>query len=217
MWWDKIQTLVDFTLHINVYLDMLVSEYGLWIYAILFLIIFMETGMILTPFLPGDSLIFAAGALAWSGSLNIWLVIVICIVAAILGDTLNYWVGRLAGEKLLRRYPKIVKPQYLEKTKTFFERYGGKTIILCRFVPIVRTVAPFMAGTGEMTYGRFTRYNIVGAIIWVLLFAIAGYLFANLPIVQENFSLVILAVIAVSFIPPIIEFYRTKSKQNGQQ
>jgi len=209
---DKIYWLFDVAIHLNKYLDILVTEYGLWIYSIIFLIILLETGLVVTPLLPGDSLLFAAGALAWNGKLSLPIIIILCIVAAILGDAMNYWIGRFLGEKLLTKYPKIIKPKYIEKTKEFYEHYGNKTIILCRFVPIVRSIAPFLAGAGEMTYSRFTKYNIIGGIIWVLFFTILGFLFANIPIVEENFSIVILIIIAISYLPILFEIYKNHKK-----
>lgn len=205
---DAIRQLLDIILHLNRHLAELVGEYGPWVYAILFLIVFCETGLVITPFLPGDSLLFAAGALAATGGLNFWLVVGLLIVAAVLGDTVNYWVGHFCGEGLQHRFPRVVKKEYLDRTHAFFEKYGGKTIIIARFVPIVRTFAPFVAGAGEMSYRRFMVYNITGGILWVLLCGLAGYFFGNMPIVQKNFSLVILGIIVVSVLPAVIEILR---------
>jgi membrane-associated protein len=167
---------------------------------------------VVTPFLPGDSLLFAAGAIAGGGGLNTPLLVAILLAAAILGDTVNYTIGKFAGEKILSRFPHLVKPEHLERTYRFFERYGAKTIILCRFVPIVRTLAPFVAGAGTMSYPRFMRSNIIGAIIWVSLFVFAGYFFGKIPFVIENFTLVLLVVIVLSFLPAVVEFLRERRR-----
>lgn len=209
---DAVKHLLDVVLHLNRHLDQLVGEYGVWVYAILFLIVFCETGLVVTPFLPGDSLLFAAGAIAGAGNLNLWALLGLLTVAAILGDTVNYWIGRLAGERLQRRFPRLIKREHLDRTHAFFERYGGKTIIIARFVPIVRTFAPFVAGAGSMNYGHFMTYNIVGGILWVVLCTVAGYLFGGLAFVQENFSLVILAIIVVSILPAVFEFWRERRR-----
>ncbi len=214
--------LIDFVLHINVHLAELMQNYGPWIYLILFLIVFCETGLVVTPILPGDSLLFAAGALAATGGMNLWILCAVLIVAAILGDTANYWIGKKSGNILQRKFPRIVKPEYLVRTNAFFERYGGKTIIFARFVPIVRTFAPFVAGAGAMSYGRFMMFNVVGALLWVLLLVPAGYLFANVEFVKKNFSAVILGIIVVSILPCVIEIMRErnrlkKEKGNGRK
>ncbi len=209
---DLLLQLVDFILHLDVHLDELVANYGTWIYAILFLIIFCETGLVVLPLLPGDSLLFAAGAVAASGRLDIALLCVLLVAAAILGNAVNYWVGRLAGIELQRRFPRLIKQQYLEKTRAYFERYGGKTVIIARFVPIVRTVAPFAAGVGQMSHLRYQSYNVTGSLLWVMLLAPAGYFFANVPLVKENFSAVILGIIFVSVLPAIIEVVRGRRR-----
>jgi membrane-associated protein len=209
---ETLKALLDFILHLNVHLEALVANYGIWVYAILFLIVFCETGLVVTPFLPGDSLLFAAGAIAAGGGLNLWLLMALLVVAAVLGDTVNYWVGDTVGHKLVARYPRLLKRQHLDKTHEFFERYGGKTIIIARFVPIVRTFAPFVAGVGEMTYARFMSFNVVGALLWVILLVPAGYFFANVTFVKENFSLVILMIIFLSILPAIIEFWRERRR-----
>ncbi|MFN0069129.1 MAG: DedA family protein [Limisphaerales bacterium] len=209
---DALKHLLDVVLHLNRHLDHLVGEYGLWVYAILFLIVFCETGLVITPFLPGDSLLFAAGAIAANGRMNVVFLMGLLIVAAILGDTVNYWIGRLAGEKLQRRFPRLIKREHLDRTHAFFERYGGKTIIIARFVPIVRTFAPFVAGAGKMSYGRFMTYNVVGGILWVVLCTLAGYFFGNLPWVKENFTAVILAIIVLSILPAVFEFWRERRR-----
>jgi len=209
---DLVMYLVDFILHLDVHLDELVANYGMWIYAILFLIIFCETGLVVMPLLPGDSLLFAAGAIAASGRLDIGLLCVLLIAAAILGNAVNYWVGRVAGVELQRRFPRLIRQQYLDKTHGYFERYGGKTIIIARFVPIVRTVAPFAAGVGQMTHLRYQTYNVAGSVLWVLLLVPAGYFFANVPIVKENFSAVVIGIIILSVLPAVFEFVRERSR-----
>ncbi len=210
---DIIQFLIDFVLHIDVHLAELVAEYGLWIYAILFLIIFCETGLVVTPFLPGDSLLFVAGTLAAIGSnhINVHLMVLLLIAAAILGDAVNYMIGKFFGEKLFSNpNSKIFKQSYLEKTHAFYEKHGGKTIILARFVPIVRTFAPFVAGMGHMSYKHFASFNVIGGIAWVSLFMYAGYFFGELEFVKKNLSVLIIAIIFVSIIPAIVEFIRAK-------
>lgn len=200
---------IDVILHIDKYLNQIIVEYGVLTYAILFLIIFLETGLVATPFLPGDSLLFAAGAFAAMGSLNpLWLIVLLAI-AAILGDTANYWIGRHAGNKISNpKYARYINKEYLERTKHFYEKHGGKTIIIARFLPIIRTFAPFVAGIGKMSYWRFVSYNITGGIAWVVIFVSGGYYFGNIPIVRENFTLVILAIIVISLIPAFLEFAR---------
>ncbi len=210
---DFIYLVIDFILHIDAHLAELVAEYGVWVYAILFLILFCETGLIVTPFLPGDSLLFVAGAIAAlpTNDLNVHLMVVVMITAAIIGDAVNYTIGRLFGERLFSNpNSKIFRRSYLDKTHAFYERHGGKTIILARFVPIVRTFAPFVAGMGHMSYRRFAFYNVTGAFIWVLLFTYAGYLFGNLPVIQENLKLLIVGIIVLSIMPGIIEIIRHK-------
>ncbi|WP_434629333.1 DedA family protein [Chromobacterium sp. CV08] len=202
--------LIDFILHIDTHLAQLVANYGPWIYAILFLIIFCETGLVVTPFLPGDSLLFVAGALAAMGKMDVHALTATLIVAGVLGNTANYTIGRYLGKALLQRYPRLIKQQYLDKTHAFFARHGGKTIIFTRFAPILRTFAPFVAGIGAMGYRQFTVYNVLGAVIWVASFVYAGYFFGNLPFVRKNLELLVLGIIVVSFLPAIIEFLRHK-------
>ncbi|MDU6435254.1 MAG: DedA family protein [Pantoea sp.] len=213
--------MVDFILHIDVHLAELVAQYGIWIYAILFLILFCETGLVVTPFLPGDSLLFVAGALAAlpGNDLNIHLMAALLVVAAVLGDAVNYTIGRLFGERLFSNpNSRIFRRSYLDKTHGFYERHGGKTIILARFVPIVRTFAPFVAGMGHMSYRHFALFNVAGALAWVLLFSYAGYLFGDLPVVQENLKLLIVGIIVVSVLPGVIEVWRHRrqAKQHKQ-
>ncbi|MFP1722696.1 DedA family protein [Lonsdalea quercina] len=216
---EFIHFIIDFILHIDVHLAELVAQYGVWIYAILFLILFCETGLVVTPFLPGDSLLFVAGALAaLPGSvLDVHLMVVLMVIAAILGDAVNYTIGRLFGERLFRNpNSRIFRRSYLDKTHEFYARHGGKTIILARFVPIVRTFAPFVAGMGHMTYRHFALFNVAGALLWVLLFTYAGYLFGDLPIVQDNLKLLIVGIIFVSILPGVIEFWRHKRSATRQ-
>ena len=206
-----ISTIIDFILHIDQHLAALSAEYGVWIYAILFLIIFCETGLVVTPFLPGDSLLFAAGGIAALGEMNIHLMVALLLVAAILGDAVNFAIGKYFGARLFANPDsKIFRRAYLDKTHAFSEKHGGKTIIIARFVPIVRTFAPFVAGMGNMHYGRFIRYNIIGAILWVVLFSYAGYFFANIPLVKNNLALVLAAIIVISVLPGVIEVVRAR-------
>ncbi len=206
-----ISTIIDFILHIDQHLVALSAEYGVWIYAILFLIIFCETGLVVTPFLPGDSLLFAAGGIAALGEMNIHLMVALLLVAAILGDAVNFAIGKYFGARLFANPDsKIFRRAYLEKTHAFYEKHGGKTIIIARFVPIVRTFAPFVAGMGNMHYGRFIRYNVIGAVLWVVLFSYAGYFFANIPAVKENLALVLAAIIVISVLPGVIEVVRAR-------
>ncbi|ALB69899.1 DedA family protein [Cronobacter muytjensii] len=210
---DIIRFLIDFILHIDVHLAELVAQYGIWVYAILFLILFCETGLVVTPFLPGDSLLFVAGALSAlpSNDLNVHLMVTLMVIAAILGDAVNYTIGRLFGAKLFSNPDsKIFRQSYLDKTHAFYERHGGKTIILARFVPIVRTFAPFVAGMGHMSYRHFALFNVIGALLWVLLFTYAGYFFGAMPFIQDNLKLFIVLIIIVSVLPGIFEVVRHK-------
>lgn len=207
---DFFLAIIDFVLHIDVHLLELIQNYGTWVYAIVFAIVFAETGLVVTPILPGDSLIFALGAFAAKGSLHLGVLYGLLLVAAIAGDALNYSIGKGAGEMLIKKYPRIFRPQYLEKTREFFAKYGGKTIIIARFIPIVRTFAPFLAGVGHMRYRDFVVFNVVGAALWVSLFIFLGYFFGNIPVIAENFSLVILGIIGISLIPPILELIKRK-------
>jgi membrane-associated protein len=209
---DSFQAILEFFLHLDKHLHELVTNYGAWTYAILFAIVFCETGLVVTPFLPGDSLLFAVGTLAAKGSLNLSLVLALLTVAAILGDTVNYHLGRLTSRRFLERglRPRWLKQKHLDRTHAFFETYGAKTIVIARFVPIVRTFAPFVAGIGVMSYGKFLAYNVIGAIIWVVLLTLAGYFFGRIPWVERNFSVTILAIIVISLLPAVVEWWRAR-------
>ena len=196
-----IAQIFDFILHIDVHLGQIILDYGTLTYAVLFGIIFIETGLVFVPFLPGDSLLFAAGAFAALGTLNLWLILGFMMAAAILGDTLNYWIGHFFGQKLVDDPRVPIKKEHIEETQKFFDKHGGKTIILARFVPIVRTFAPFVAGIGRMKYSQFISYNFVGGVAWVLLATSAGFFFGNIAFVKENFSFVVLGIVAVSVVP----------------
>jgi membrane-associated protein len=220
---DYIKQLIDFILHLDDYLFVLIQDYGIWIYAILFLIIFVETGLVVMPLLPGDSLLFAAGTFCagvvkdgQTAQLNLWLVLGLLIVAAILGDALNYYLGKTIGLKVLQwkiKGRQIVKQSYIDKTHEFYEKHGSKTIIIARFVPIVRTFAPFVAGIGQMEYSKFIRFNFIGGTVWVIGLTFLGYFFGNLEFVQKNFELVIFGIIGLSLLPMIIEIIRQKFKK----
>ena len=204
---------IDFIVHIDVHLDQIIRSYGGWTYGILFAIVFCETGLVVMPILPGDSLLFAVGAFSARGSLDLALVLGLLTVAAILGDTVNYWIGHLVGPKVFHRDDvRFLNRKYLERTHQFYEKYGGKTIIIARFVPIVRTFAPFVAGVGAMSYGRFLLYNVVGGVLWIFLFVLGGYFFGNIPIVRRNFTFVILAIIVLSIMPAVFEYLRHRRK-----
>ena len=207
---EFITTAIYFFLHIDVHLNEIILQYGTLTYGILFFIIFAETGFVFTPFLPGDSLLFAAGTFAARGSFDVYLLAVLLIAAAIAGDNVNYWVGRKLGIKLFERYNKLLKKEYLEKTKKFYVKHGGKTIILARFFPIIRTFSPFVAGLGKMTYTRFVLNDIAGGITWISIFVFGGYFFGNIPVVQKNFSMVIVVIVVISVIPAISGFVRHK-------
>jgi membrane-associated protein len=215
---DLLKEFIDFFLHLDTHLYAAIQTYGAWTYLLLFLIVFCETGLVVTPILPGDSLLFAAGALAAGSSLNIvWLAILLS-VAAVLGDAVNYAVGNFMGPKVFSRPDsRFLKREYLDRTHQFYEKYGGKTIIIARFVPIVRTFAPFVAGVGSMTYWRFASYNVIGGVAWVTLCLFAGYAFGNLPIVKENFTLVLLAIIFVSLLPGLFEFLRQRQQYSATE
>ncbi|MCK6455028.1 MAG: DedA family protein [Phycisphaerae bacterium] len=209
---ELIKEFVDLFLHLDKHLDDVIRDYGTWTYLILFCIIFAETGLVVTPILPGDSLLFAAGIFAGRGSLSLTMLIVLLIAAAVIGDAVNYSVGKYIGPKVFHRTDsRIFKREYLDRTHAFYEKYGGKTIIIARFVPIVRTFAPFVAGVGSMTYRRFFAYNVIGAVLWVAICVLAGYFFGGWSIVKNNFSLVVLAIVFVSILPALIEFVRQRS------
>ncbi|MFB3906583.1 MAG: DedA family protein [Acidobacteriota bacterium] len=208
---ELISALIDFVLHIDKHLDVLIQGYGLWVYLILFLIVFCETGLVVTPFLPGDSLLFAVGAFAARGSLNIFWAFVLLAAAAIIGDTVNYWAGQLAGPKVFQsERSRLLNKKHLLRTHEFYERHGGKTIIIARFIPIIRTFAPFVAGIGRMTYPRFLSYNVIGGLAWVAIFLFGGFFFGNLDVVRRNFTLVIFAIIILSVMPGVIEYVRQR-------
>lgn len=213
---EFVQFIIDFILHIDTHLYELVSQYGSWIYAILFLIIFCETGLIVTPFLPGDSLLFVAGTLASFSvnNINVHLLVLMLIAAAVLGDASNYTIGRVFGKRLFSNpKSKVFRQSYLDKTHTFYEKHGGKTIIIARFVPIVRTFAPFVAGMGRMSYRHFALYNVIGGVIWVALLTYLGYFLGGLDIVQKNLKILIFAIIGISILPGVIEIARNKLKK----
>ncbi len=208
---DLIKSLIDFILHIDRHLAEIIADYGAWTYAVLFLIIFAETGLVVTPFLPGDSLLFAAGAFCAKPEtgLNVHLMAMLLFIAAVIGDTLNYWIGSKIGPAVFKREDSIfLRRKHLDRAHAFFEKYGGRAIILARFVPIVRTFVPFVAGAGKMTYSRFVLYNILGGFVWIYFFIYAGYWFGNQPFVQANFKLVILAIIILSVLPIVFELVR---------
>jgi membrane-associated protein len=209
---DWIKLGIDFILHLDKYLDLIIRSTGIWTYLILFVVIFIETGLVVTPFLPGDSLLFAAGALAALGSLNVVALFVLLAVAAVVGDTVNYWIGHYIGDKAFTTKSRFLKREYLDRTQAFYEKHGGKTIFLARFVPIIRTFAPFVAGVGHMRYGYFISYNIFGGIVWTALFIFAGYFFGNVPFVRENFSLVVIAIVLISVMPAVVEIIRNRKK-----
>jgi membrane-associated protein len=208
---------IDFILHVDTYLNDIFARYGAWTYGLLFFVIFMETGFVVTPFLPGDSLIFAAATFSARGSLNPWLIFIILSIAAISGDTANYWIGHTIGAKAYTGEVKWIKKEYMERTHTFFEKHGGKTIFLARFVPIIRTFAPFVAGVSEMSYGQFITWNLIGGVTWVATFTALGYFFGNIPFVQKNFELVIIAIVLVSFIPAVMEAVRTRQEMKAEK
>ena len=210
---DLLLQAVDWFRHVDVHLAQLARDYGPWIYAILFLIIFCETGLVVTPFLPGDSLLFAAGALAATGEMNVALLWLVMLVAAVAGDTVNYWIGSRVGLSVFRDDARILKTAYLRKTEEFFEKYGGKTIVLARFMPIVRTYAPFVAGASRMNYPRFLTYNLLGGLLWISMFLLGGFFFGNIPFIQRNFEWVVIVIILLSVLPPVIEFWKHRRRR----
>ena len=203
--------LIDVFLHLDTHMAAVIAQYGAWTYGLLFFVIFMETGFVVTPFLPGDSLIFAAGAFAAIGSLNLWLLLILLMIAATAGNTANYWIGYWIGDEA--KNIKWIKQEYMDRTHAFFEKYGGKTIFLARFVPIIRTFAPFVAGVGKMPFGYFSMYNITGCVVWVVLFTFAGYFFGNIPFVRDHFSIVVIGIVVVSLLPAVWEAW--KARQTG--
>jgi len=211
---DIIKYLIDLFLHLDAHLQQIIAQYGTVTYILLFIVIFGETGLVITPFLPGDSLLFAAGTFAAKGSFNVHLLFILLVVAAVLGDTVNYWIGHYVGPKVFEKEKvRFLKKEYLERTHKFFEKYGGKTIILARFVPIVRTFAPFVAGIGSMTYPKFITYNIIGGTLWVALFTYGGYFFGNIEIVKNHFSITIIVIILISLVPGFVEYIKHKIEQ----
>jgi membrane-associated protein len=210
---ELIRDVIDLFLHLDRHLGEIIRAYGTWTYLILGLVVFLETGVVATPFLPGDSLLFAAGAFAALGALDVTIVCVVLSAAAILGDTVNYWIGRKIGPRVFKENVRFLKREHLMRTHAFYEKHGGKTIVLARFVPIIRTFAPFVAGIGSMSYRRFFAYNVFGGLLWVALFVLGGYFFGNLPGVKENFSLVILVIIIVSILPLVSEYVRHRRRR----
>ncbi|HVN30635.1 MAG TPA: DedA family protein [Thermoanaerobaculaceae bacterium] len=215
---DLVPQVIDILLHIDKYLDLIIQRYGLVTYLLLFVVVFCETGLVVTPFLPGDSLLFAVGAFAARGSLDLSVALLVLAAAAILGDTANYWIGAVVGPKVFHKENvRFLNRKHLDRTHEFYERYGGKTIVIARFVPIIRTFAPFVAGIGKMTYGRFLSYNVFGGLLWVLLLVLGGYYFGNIGIVRRNFSLVILAIVVISIMPGVIEALRQRARSRAAQ
>ncbi len=211
---EFINKIIDIALHLDRYLSAIIQQYGLWTYAILFAVIFIETGFVVMPFLPGDSLLFAAGTFAALGALKIGWLIALLAAAAIIGDTVNYWIGHFLGPKVFsKEKARFFKKEHLDRTHAFFEKYGGKTIIIARFVPIVRSFAPLVAGIGRMSYGKFIAYNVIGGVGWVVVLTGTGYFFGNIPVVKNNFSLAILAIIALSTVPIVTEYLRHHKKK----
>jgi membrane-associated protein len=206
-------TLVDLFLHLDTHLNLIIQQYGIWTYLLLFLVVFLETGVVVTPFLPGDSLLFAAGTFAAIGALEVGWLWALLFLAAVLGDTVNYRIGYAIGPRAFQSQSRFLKKEYLDRTQEFYVRHGGKTIFLARFIPIIRTFAPFVAGIGQMAYTRFIFYNIFGGLAWTVLFIFGGYYFGNIPLVKKHFSLVILTIIVLSVLPAILEFLRSYARQ----
>jgi membrane-associated protein len=216
---DWILKIIDFILHVDVYLNDFILRYGGWTYGLLFFVIFLETGFVVTPFLPGDSLIFAAATFAARGALNPWLMFILLSIAAVGGDSANYWIGHAVGAKAYTGEVKWIKKEYMQRTHAFFEKHGGKTIFLARFVPIIRTFTPFVAGVSKMSYGYFFKWNIIGGITWVATFILLGFFFGNIPFVQNNFELVIIAIVLISLVPAVVEGLKARKgmQQQGSQ
>lgn len=211
---EILSSLLDIVLHLDAHLLALVHEYGLWVYAILFAIIFAETGLVVAPFLPGDSLLFVIGALCGMGSLELQIAMPLLIAAAFVGDNTNYWIGRLLGLRLLNKAsPRLIKHEHLEKTHAFYEKHGGKTVILARFLPIIRTFAPFVAGIGTMNYRHYVMFSIIGGVSWIGSLTLAGYFFGNIPFIKNNLTLMVLVIVVISFIPAILEFIKHRRRQ----
>ena len=210
---ELIRQLLDILLHLDRHLDTIIQQYGVWTYLILFLIIFCETGLVVTPILPGDSLLFAVGTFAARGALDLGLVLLLLSVAAVAGDTVNYAIGYRVGPRIFRKEGvRFLNREYLDRTHRFYERHGAKTIVIARFVPIIRTFAPFVAGVGRMSYARFVTYNVAGGVGWIASLVLGGYLFGNIPVVRQNFTLVIFAIIVLSILPGVIEFLRQRAR-----
>jgi membrane-associated protein len=212
---DLLRQLIDVFLHLDRHLAEVTRDYGAWTNALLFVIVFCETGLVVTPFLPGDSLLFTAGALGSLGTLNVWVLFLLLSLAAILGDTANYWIGKKIGPRAFDGTIRFLKQEHLSRTEAFYEKHGKKTIILARFVPIVRTFAPFVAGVGSMRYGTFIAYNVFGGVAWVAICVFSGYFFGNIPLVKRNFSLVVLAIIGISMLPLLWEWWRARRVRGG--
>jgi membrane-associated protein len=210
---EWIQHITEFIFHIDKSLGAIIAHIGPWSYLVIFFIIFAETGFVVTPFLPGDSLLFAGGTLAAIGSFNLAWVLGVILVAAIAGDSLNYAVGKTIGEKMIQKYPRFLKKEYLDRTHRFYEKYGGKTIVLARFIPVVRTFAPFIAGIGTMNYLTFFFYNVTGALLWVAVFVLGGFFFGNIPLIKNNFSLAIFSIILLSVLPVFVEFWKHQRRK----
>ena len=210
---ELLALLIDLVVHLDDHLQALVANYGAWVYLILFLIVFCETGLVVTPFLPGDSLLFVAGAIAAAGGMNIHLMVALLIIAAILGDAVNYGVGHYLGPRVFKsKESRWLNPKHLDRAHAFYERHGGKTIIIARFVPIIRTYAPFVAGAASMPYSRFALYNVTGAALWVTSLGYAGYFFGNIPVIKNNLTLVIIAIIILSILPGVVEYWRHRNR-----
>ncbi len=213
---NLILTLVDVFLHLDKHLSDVIQAYGIWTYALLFFVIFLETGFVVTPFLPGDSLLFAAGTFAATGAFHLPSLILLLFAAAVLGDTANYWIGHQLGPRVFRENYRLLNRKHLERTREFYERHGGKTIFLARFIPIIRTFAPFVAGIGAMSYARFLAYNFFGGLVWTTTLTLAGYFFGNIPFIKRNFSIAIMVIILISVAPMIVEYIRHRVRARGQ-
>ena len=207
---NVLHLLLDIFLHLDTHLAAIITQYGAWTYALLFLIIFLETGFVVMPFLPGDSLLFAAGTFAALNALNLYSLLLLLMLAAVLGDTVNYWIGHRVGARAYSGEVRWIRKEYLDRAHAFFEKHGGKTIVLARFVPILRTFAPFVAGISRMSYRNFLTYNVAGGVVWVSIFLFAGFFFGNIPVVKHNFSLVVIAIILISLLPAVLEVWKAR-------